>query len=319
MASGERITDLPSGDQLGPAGFFNWYENRQGLMLGTYFWPVEKPRAVVLLLHGHGAHLTFAYLKPTAPGEKPVYSGSWAEALNQNGYSVCGIDNQSCGRSEGVDGHRCYFHAFSDIVHDTHSFAMSVKGMEDVRYGNLPMFVLGGSAGGCAAVHLVHRHPGVVDGVILLAPMLSLEKVTSRGINRIIKPLAGFLSWLLPLAPFAATGKNEMFPDVQEYHDQDPACWHTPTRLRIAHEFLKATEWVVREMGNMDFPFLCIHSKDDTMCDLEGSKQLFDRSKAKDKKLEVVKDMWHILVHEPGWERILGLVISWLNDRAPGK
>lgn len=43
-----------------------------------------------------------------AAGKAPQYEGSWAQALNAAGISVCGIDNQGCGRSEARRGKRFY-------------------------------------------------------------------------------------------------------------------------------------------------------------------------------------------------------------------
>ena len=53
-------------DQLGPQGVESMFVNQQGLKIATYFWPADKPsstKAVVLGVHGHGAHLQNEYLK----------------------------------------------------------------------------------------------------------------------------------------------------------------------------------------------------------------------------------------------------------------
>lgn len=52
------------------------------------------------------------------PGKAPRYEGSWTQALNEAGWSVCGIDNQSCGFSEGLYGLRCFMNSFDDYVED---------------------------------------------------------------------------------------------------------------------------------------------------------------------------------------------------------
>lgn len=213
-------------------------------------------------------------------------------------------------------GSRCYFDSFEDIVQDVVEFLNGVKVGNDRRFANLPTFLVGGSAGGCAAVHIAHKHPDICDGVVLLAPMLSLEKISSKGINYYLRPLAEAISYWLPTMQLAATNKNEMFPDIQSHYDMDPGCWHGSTRIRVAAEFIKASEWVMREMDKMSFPFLCIHSKDDTLCDLDGSKTLERKSISQDKTLKIVKDMWHVLVAEPGWEAILETVLEWVDKRS---
>ena len=52
--------------QLGPRGVESFFVNKQGLKIATYFWPSEAPnhtKAVVLAIHGHGAHIQNEYLK----------------------------------------------------------------------------------------------------------------------------------------------------------------------------------------------------------------------------------------------------------------
>lgn len=49
-------------DQLGPRGYGEYFENKDGLMVCSYFWPAAEPKAVVLLCHGHGSHTQFEWL-----------------------------------------------------------------------------------------------------------------------------------------------------------------------------------------------------------------------------------------------------------------
>ena len=55
-----------------------------------------------------------------SPGQAPQYSGSWVEELNARGFSVCGVDQQGLGFSEGLRG---YVERFSDYVTDILQFA----------------------------------------------------------------------------------------------------------------------------------------------------------------------------------------------------
>jgi uncharacterized membrane protein YadS len=43
--------------------------------------------------------------------------------------------------------------------------------------------------------------PYLVDGVVLLAPMLSLNKLAKRGMNRLLLPLITLISQFLPTVP----------------------------------------------------------------------------------------------------------------------
>lgn len=59
----------------------------------------------------------------------------------------------------------------------------------------------------------------------------------------------------------------------------DPLVHHGNTRARNASEYIKVTEWVVANMGKMNFPVITFCSENDTMCDPDGSRMLIDRSK----------------------------------------
>lgn len=55
--------DVPASHYLGRAGVQERMINKQGLSLNTYYWPARRPKAVLLFVHGHGAHLMFELLK----------------------------------------------------------------------------------------------------------------------------------------------------------------------------------------------------------------------------------------------------------------
>ena len=134
----------------------------------------------------------------------------------------------------------------------------------------------------------------------------------------------------------------------------DPLVHHGNTRARNASEYIRVTEWVVANMGKMNFPVISFCSENDTMCDPDGSKMLIDRSKvsrltfaclkaamlsadalmsqrmavsmcgtplcscclqSKDRTLRHVNHMWHVLVAEDGNEKICAELIQWMNQR----
>ena len=55
-----------------------------------------------------------------------------------------------------------------------------------------------------------------VDGVILLAPMLSLEKLKKRTSHKLMMPFAGIVSRYLPGLKVGAVAPNEKFPYVDQ-------------------------------------------------------------------------------------------------------
>ena len=77
-----------------------------------------------------------------APGVPPRYARSWVEELNAQGFSVCGIDQQGCGFSGGLE---CYVERFDDYVDDVLQFARHAA---SCLRGPLSRFNRGLSCGG---------------------------------------------------------------------------------------------------------------------------------------------------------------------------
>lgn len=173
-----------------------------GVLLSTYHWPATTTaKGLVIALHGHGSYACYEYLRSVGVGKPPVYSGSWVEKLNAAGFTVVSLDLQSHGSSEGLQGLRCYFASFDHLVEDVAALATCVGSLEShtctlhsqnrelrsTQYHATPFFLLGESMGGGLATVTLLRHAPFFTGCILLAPMLSLEKVSSKGINPYIR------------------------------------------------------------------------------------------------------------------------------------
>ena len=62
----------------------------------------------------------------------------------------------------------------------------------------------------------------------------------------------------------------------------DPLTYHGSTRARNAAEFLRVTEDITSSMASMDFSFVVFHGELDTLCDPDGSRQLFQKSAVRD-------------------------------------
>ncbi|EIE25551.1 alpha/beta-hydrolase [Coccomyxa subellipsoidea C-169] len=236
----------------------------------------------MLFVHGHGAYLMHELLNVPKAGKPPKYKDSWVEKLNQEGFSVCGIDQQGCGFSEGLE---CYVDRFDHYIDDVLQFARLLPIAQ--------LFV----------------------GAILFAPMLSLERASKHGLNYYLRPLAALLSRIWPTLPAASTTRNHLYPELQSLWDADPLCWHGATRARVANEYLLATEAGLKEMPSYTFPFIVFHGADDTLTDPDGSRTLYERSQTKDKTFRLIEKRWHVLLKEPGNAEILQEVIAWLKAR----
>ena len=81
---------------------------------------------------------------------------------------------QGHGESEGARGLRGFFEAFDDLAIDLLQLHDVVRRETD---GSLPIFWLGTSMGGAVACRAVQMRASAPDGLVMLAPMISLAKV----------------------------------------------------------------------------------------------------------------------------------------------
>jgi pimeloyl-ACP methyl ester carboxylesterase len=142
-----------------------------------------------------------------------VYEGSWVQQFNDAGYSVCGVDNQGCGRSSGLFG---YVERFDDYADDMLAFVTAARATDLAGFGrDLPTFGLGCSLGGSVVLRAALKRPDAFDGLLLLAPMVSLERLQGSGCNAFLMPLGRLLNVLVPTWPLVRTSRNALYPDLQ--------------------------------------------------------------------------------------------------------
>ena len=275
-------------------------------------------RGAVLCVHGHAVHARYEFLRAAAPGgPHDCYEGSLVQRLNALGLAVRAYDQQSFGASEGArQGTRGFVERFDDLVDDFLALAEPLKRWCAER--RLPLFVLATSMGGCVVTRALQRRPKACDGAVFVAPMLSLEAAKKQPANRVLLPVVGALSAWAPTLRLAAGAVNERFPYLQEEMDRDPRCLSSRTvgtTVRLANEYLLATDAARADMDKLVAPFLTLHSPQDTSVDPEASEFLHAHAAAQDKHLESVEGMWHNLLIEPGCQRVLDCIEKWLSER----
>uniref|UniRef100_A0A6U4EIK4 Serine aminopeptidase S33 domain-containing protein n=1 Tax=Phaeomonas parva TaxID=124430 RepID=A0A6U4EIK4_9STRA len=309
------------------------HRNHQGLRLQTFRFQKKPtkgyrgPKGIVNLCHGYGGHTQWEWFLPANPGEThDVYDGSLLDQLVDAGYVVITLDHQGHGRSEGARGLRCFFESYDDLAIESSEFLRKEVGA-DPELANLPIFLLGVSMGGCTAVKMSLLSPELYAGMVLLAPMLSLELVQEQIVaccirNKHLAPFAAFLSRQVPTLPIAAPARNEIHPLSQKEMDEDPYTYSGSARARVAEQFLTTTQSLMGgELRKVSVPFVTFHCKNDTFTDPAGSRALFDMASTEDKTFlsvgigqDVDEDMWHALQFEPGRDAVAARALEWIGD-----
>ncbi len=303
------------------------FVNAGNLKLATYeYKPTNDltPRGVVLCVHGISSHFHFDWLRyatvsPNTIGfdgfqfHEPRYEGSVVQLLNDKGLIVVGMDQQSYGLSQGVGDTKFYFKRFQHLVDDQIAFRKLIT----ERYPNLPLFIMGASMGGCIATRVLEDDPFEYRGAVLLAPMLSLETIKKKAVNKILLPFSSLASAIIPKVRLAQKEKH-VEPKMQEAFKADPLNEKDASiRCRVARECLNAVETAREHFSKVSSSLLIFHSVNDTMVDPNGSQDLHDGASTEDKTLQMRKDpyLWHALLEEPGSEELIPLICSWVADR----
>ncbi len=275
-----------------------YFYTRSGLRLFGQWWvPKERPRAVILLVHGTVLHSGF-------------YS-PWANELTKNGYAVFGIDLRGWGQSQGY-GRRGNVGNYDEYVEDVTLARREIR----KRYPNIPVYLQGESLGG-AVVLLSHIMDKVtLDGLILNAPAVKISPVAQWNLWG-----AAQSAKLFPEMPSLPLFKSMTGLVLTDKNAQD-RFWADPltTRKALGAGFVvalqDATERLQLNVNNVRAPMLIIQGTKDYVIPQSSSEFLVKEARSSDKTLTVIKGLHHSTLNDRQKQEVWDDIISWLDKRA---
>lgn len=255
-------------------------------------WPVERPRAVVLVSHGFAEHIErYEHL-----------SG----ALNRAGYAVLAIDHWGHGKSDGVPG---YVPAFSVFLDGLDALVDEAK----ATHPDKKRYLIGHSMGGLiASLYLIERQHGFT-GAILSGP--SIKPVEEP--PGFVLSIGRFLSIVAPKVGLIGLDSSLVSSDprvVAEYVG-DPFVYKGKIRARLGAEMIDAMMKVESEAANITIPIMIMHGGADGLASPEGSRILFQEVASADKQLKIYEGFYHEIFNEPRQGEVINDVIQWLDAR----
>lgn len=271
------------------------------------------------MVHGIKAHAMFEFNRADESGRHCVFEGSLGSKLTSMGFHVFSFDQQSHGLSEALRGKRCYVDSFDDLANDLLHFARLARTlvMRTVKDTGVPMFAVGESMGGGVVCRAAQLDPAAFAGLVLLAPMLSVENLARTRMNRIMRPIGNFLSTVAPAARLLYLPPPQKFPEIHAQFRADPLNDSSQfIRTRTGMTMARFCEEMIHRCGEVQTPFLTMHSQDDTLVDPDSSAVLLRDSTALDKEFVHLDHMWHAFLHEPGSEEVVKKIINWVDQRA---
>jgi len=297
------------------ASFFLAHDS--GLWLHKRRWVaadgVASSRAIVYLLHGFGEHV----------GRYEHVAAEQTAA----GVTVCGMDHQGHGHSQGDRG---YFTSFASMVADAVQF-ITEQEAELAAEGvprTTPRFLLGHSMGGLMGIHVAHAAAvrPLLRGLVLSGPALFFDAEVDTPTNRL---LAGTLSSWLPKLPVQRLNPDRLStePTVVEAYQRDPLVYTGALRVRVGSEFMKAVDSALALVADGDtetVPTLILHGEADLLCDPRGSHNYIAAVASNPRyrtaspvTLHLYRGLKHEIFNEvrEGREAVLADLAEWLNHR----
>jgi len=255
-------------------------------------WPVDQPRATILLIHGLGEH---------SGRYQPV-----AEAFNARGFAVIAPDHLGHGESPGA---RVYVHRFEDYL-------VGVRECRAVlaeRYPDVPCFVLGHSMGGLITGRLLLEDQQHYHGALLSGSAFAAEQPPSV----LVMWIGRLLSKVAPKAGMIALDATGVSRDPQVVADYiaDPLVNHGKVSARLAVAIFDAMEQVLARAADITLPILAMHGGADTMAAPKGSEQFASAVSSEDVTLKLLPGLYHEIFNEPEGKGIIADYADWVEAR----
>lgn len=269
---------------------FSW-QTADNLSIYGCHWPVDKPRAVVGVVHGLGEHCR--------------RYGHVAEAFAKAKIATIGYDRRGHGQSEGKKGHTISYQAFQEEIVEL------IKHIE-AEYPETPLFLYGHSMGGNLVLQYALKNPDAsLAGIISSAPWIRLPNPPSG----LLVVLAKVMSRLYPAFTQPNGLKTEHLSkdeEVVKAYINDPLV-HDRITAKTAAEMMEAADELNQFSGAFPLPLLLMHGAEDHITDPVGSKEFVDRISGQAEH-QLFEGMYHEIHNEAQQEKVFQKMIGWMES-----
>ena len=266
-----------------------WLEGTGGRIFTRHWEPDGQAKANLVLCHGVNSH-----------GGQYINAG---QNFARRGFAVTALDLRGRGKSEGE---RYFVEKIDDYVDD---LSLAIE-LGRSKHPELPLFLLGHSAGGVTSVTYALDHQDKIDGLIcesfafrVYAPNAALKLL--EGASHII-PHVHVLK--LPMEAFSRD------PQWVAQLEADPLTLNESQPVETVASFARAGERFEREFPRITLPVLILHGTADKATRPDGSQQFFDQAGSADKTLKLYEGYYHDLLNDLGKEQVFDDIVSWIDE-----
>ncbi len=282
-----------------PIAALRRFTSSDGVELSYCTWRIDEasdPTALVLVLHGIGYHAApYAIV---------------AQGLGLPGAVNSALDFRGHGGSGGRKG---ALPSTERMVSDVEEWVDHLK--EETPA--VPIFLMAESMGGPYAALYASQNPGVLTGLVLVAPavLTSLRQVfhvdTLKAVGKLLRspksPSFGLLGSRL-----AAASGNSSFPVDRS---EDAVAIQEVTAGYLMRIGLAIAALMAGKAGRIDSPTLVVHGNKDAVISPVGSKLLYKMLNVADKKLAIFPDGYHTLIWDSTGPEVFAFIREWMSER----
>lgn len=264
-----------------------------GVRIHVRSWEAEgTPRAVVVICHGVNSH-----------GGQYVWT---AEQFAGRGFAVFALDLRGRGKSEGE---RFYVEDVADYVADVTVTIATAKG----RYPDLPVYLLGHSAGGVVSCTYALDNQDQIAGLICESFAF---QVPAPGF--VLAAVKG-ISHIAPRLPVLTLHMKDFTRDPAALAalEADPLTKGESQPAATVAALVRADERLHDSFGQITLPVLILHGTDDKATVCKGSEYFHEHAGSKDKTLKLYQDHYHYhdLLNDIGKEQVFADIAGWIEAR----
>ena len=255
-------------------------------------WAAQETNAVVLFIHGMGAH-----------GQR---WNDLAEILKESNVSSFAFDLQGFGDTKGRRGDIKSFDEYTKFIGELYKVISQ-------KYIRVPIFICGESMGGVIAINAALQMSKSFAGLIAVSPAFkgrlkfSLLQYVGIGLSLLLYPKKLFH------VPFS----SQMCTQDTEYLDKMEADKreHRLASARFLFNFLNLQKRVVKSAPNLDIPVLFLSPEIDTVVDSNVTKEVFEKLDPNKKQIKIYKDMYHALTIDVNRHQVFVDIKSWIKEK----
>lgn len=254
-------------------------------------YPATEPRGRVVFVHGIQSHAGW-------------YEHS-CRRLAEAGFAVSFLDRRGSGHNREARGDAP---SFRRLLDDIAEFLYPLRQQQPA----LPIFLAGISWGGKPVTALQRRHPGLVDGLILLCPGFRPCVGPKRKERLAIMASRLFAPRRLFPVPLSDPQLFTASPRRQEFIRADPLSIRRAT-ARFFVESVRLDLYLRFVRSRVHLPVLLLLAEHDRIIDNERTRAFVDRFPSVDKEIREYAGAHHTLEFEADPEPFIADLVHWMK------